>query len=285
MWNRGLVIREPWIGKIVAGTKIWEMRSKPTRTRGPLALIRAGSGLVVGTAELVDSLPPLTEADYFSHIDKHAIPETMRTAVFASGWVYPWVLADVRSLPAPVPYHHRSGAVTFVRLDGEVDRKIAEQMDSPGVALPHQGDSGHPLTRRAFKPVEMRERDEEAPFLAPTLADDNNAPVFVFRPEKAQAYGRPLSGGKFLVLAGSTAMKNGSPRIKRDQYEKDALVRSGVLVSDADPHILRFSRDHTFGSASQAAGVVKDGNASGPSLWKDETTGLTLRDFLSLPAS
>lgn len=47
---------------------------------------------------------------------------------------------------------------------------------------------------------------------------------FVMRPQKAQAYGRPEAGG-FLVRKGSTAMREGSPRVKRDREERDRLVR------------------------------------------------------------
>ena len=86
---------------------------------------------------------------------------------------------------------------------------------------------------------------------------------FVMRPEKAQAYGRPEAGG-FLVRKDSTAIREGSPRVKRDREERDRLVRQGVLVPDSDPDLYRFSRDHLFPSASAAGGVIKDGNCSGP---------------------
>lgn len=102
--------------------------------------------------------------------------------------------------------------------------------------------------------------------------------TFVFRPEKAQAYGRPMSGREFVVLAGSTAMRRGSPKVKRNKAERDRLVKAGILVADADPRLYRFTVDHLFSSSSQAAGVIKDGNASGPSLWKDVKTGRSLKD-------
>jgi len=89
----------------------------------------------------------------------------------------------------------------------------------------------------------------------------------VFRPQKAQAYGRHTSDG-FVVRAGSTAMKDGAPKVKRDRPLRDRLIREGVLLPDKDQSLLRFSRDYEFTSASAAAGVVKDGNASGPQLWK-----------------
>lgn len=106
-------------------------------------------------------------------------------------------------------------------------------------------------------------------------------PNFVFRPERAQAFGRPLEDGSFLIISGSTAMRSGSPNKKRDLADRDALVRKGVLIVDSDPTLYRFTRDHVFGSSSKAAGIIKDGNASGPQLWKHVATGESLRDFLS----
>ena len=103
---------------------------------------------------------------------------------------------------------------------------------------------------------------------------------FVFRPQKAQAYGRPLRNG-FLVREGSTAMREGSPQVKRDRYERDRLVSLGILVPDGDPDLYRFSRDHEFTSPSQAAGIVKDGNSSGPGQWRHVDTGVSLKDWLA----
>lgn len=100
---------------------------------------------------------------------------------------------------------------------------------------------------------------------------------FVMRPQKAQAYGRPEAGG-FLVRKGSTAMREGSPRVKRDREERDRLIKTGVLAPDRDPDLLRFERDHLFHSASLAGGVVKDGNCSGPQSWRRENDGKTLKE-------
>ena len=100
---------------------------------------------------------------------------------------------------------------------------------------------------------------------------------FVMRPQKAQAFGRPDANG-FLVKQGSTAMLDGSPRVKRDREERDRLVRQGVLVADADPDLYRFARDHLFGSASVAGGVIKDGNCSGPQSWRRSADGKSLKD-------
>lgn len=101
---------------------------------------------------------------------------------------------------------------------------------------------------------------------------------FAMCPQKAQACGRPEDDG-FLVRKGSTAMQEGSPRVKRDREERDRLIKADVLVPDQDPELLRFACDHLFHSASMAGGVVKDGNCSGPQSWRRESDGKTLKEL------
>lgn len=60
---KGLIIDEPWIGLILLGNKTWEMRKTACHHRGRIALIRKGSGRIVGTVDLVDSLQSLDTAE------------------------------------------------------------------------------------------------------------------------------------------------------------------------------------------------------------------------------
>jgi hypothetical protein len=59
MISRGLIIGSPYIDWILAGKKTWEIRGSYTHVQGKIALIRSGSGLVVGTCEVAmrSSLP------------------------------------------------------------------------------------------------------------------------------------------------------------------------------------------------------------------------------------
>jgi 5-methylcytosine-specific restriction protein B len=93
--------------------------------------------------------------------------------------------------------------------------------------------------------------------------------------EHALAFGKPIPSG-FVVRQDSTAMRVGSPDIKRDRPERDRLVKQGVLVPDENPALFRFSSDHVFSSKSRAAGVVIDGNSNGDH-WRSATVNLPAR--------
>jgi hypothetical protein len=54
---KGLIIKSPWIDKILAGEKTWEIRGSNTKIRGKISLIKSGSGMILGKADLVDCVP------------------------------------------------------------------------------------------------------------------------------------------------------------------------------------------------------------------------------------
>ncbi len=115
---RGLIIRSPWIDHILAGHKTWEIRSKATKIRGPIALIRGGSGLIVGKCELVDSLGPFTFAQLRDRQDTHCVPvDKLRPFLTKyKDQAHAWVLERVVAFNRPIPYSHPSGAVIWVML-------------------------------------------------------------------------------------------------------------------------------------------------------------------------
>lgn len=113
---KGLVIRSPWIDLILAGSKIWEMRTKSTSIRGQVALIKAGSGLVYGTAELIECMPTLTREQMQETEKLHGITEEQLDTVMENRWTTPWVFHNIIKFEAPIPYKHPKGAVTWVDL-------------------------------------------------------------------------------------------------------------------------------------------------------------------------
>lgn len=153
---KALIIREPWIDEILAGRKTWELRSKPFRHRGEIALIRKGSGCVVGIAELTGCLPPLDEAAMRETFHLHRVPSHKIGDVLDKGWRVPWVLSNVRRLESPVPYVHRSGAVVTIDLDAQAEQAIRHQLQ--------------PTTRTSTRPA--AERREHAPLALGTMSGD-----------------------------------------------------------------------------------------------------------------
>ena len=109
----GLIIKPKPLSLILQGKKTWELRGMRTHKRGRIALIRSGSGLVVGTCLLVDCIGPL-DNDTFTktltlHHSSHTEPPYANT--------YAWVLDDVRVFAVPKPYVHPQGAIIWVCLN------------------------------------------------------------------------------------------------------------------------------------------------------------------------
>lgn len=111
---KGLIVKQPWIDGILNGRKVWEIRGSRTTIRGPIALIQSGSGLILGTATLIDCLA-LTPDDYHQAEALHRIPQTVdRPLPYAR--IFAWALADHRRFDNPIPYSHPLGAVIWVNL-------------------------------------------------------------------------------------------------------------------------------------------------------------------------
>src|SRR6185437_9830838 len=109
---------------ILRGEKTWAMRSKRTNFKGAIALIRKGSGTIVGTAKLVGCLPPLSPEELAIREPNHRIRRGEQEAAFEMGRLIPWVLTGATHLAESVPYLHRSGQQIWLRLDPDVDRAI-----------------------------------------------------------------------------------------------------------------------------------------------------------------
>lgn len=107
---KALIIKPEWLNKIFDERKIWEMRTTRTKIRGRIALIESGSGLVVGEANLIDSLEAIEAND--THYDKHLVKDV----ALLEKWKYPWVLAGAEKYETPIPYTHPKGAVVWVKL-------------------------------------------------------------------------------------------------------------------------------------------------------------------------
>lgn len=131
MIARTLIIRAEPLGMIFDGSKDWEIRSRPTRIDGRIALSEKGANVIVGTCTLHKVEGPLTIEQVLKNARRMG---TTRAEVEAdlSWWrrkcrekrVYAWVLRDVRRLRRPVHFANPSGAVTWALLPEKIGRRL-----------------------------------------------------------------------------------------------------------------------------------------------------------------
>lgn len=123
---RALLIRHPWVDMILDGKKTWEMRGSRTSIRETVGLIASGSGTVIGVCDVVDCIGPLSQGEYRENARKAG--ERPSTAKLDYRTNFAWVVANPRHLKKPVPYKHPSGAITWVRLSGSVEKAVRRQL-------------------------------------------------------------------------------------------------------------------------------------------------------------
>jgi hypothetical protein len=111
---KALIIQKQWLDMILDGSKTWEMRSRPTKVRGRILLIEAGSGHIVGECVLENSLTrPLIRPELFEH--KHRVADIS----LLKNWCYAWSISNAKRYDKPIPYNHPKGAVVWVNIDEE----------------------------------------------------------------------------------------------------------------------------------------------------------------------
>lgn len=145
--KKALIIDSPWIEKILAGNKVWEMRSTRASHRGPFGLIQKGSGQVKGIATLHSVSGPYNNEELAEHYSLHHVgPDLYERPDYK--WRYAWELSSAIALPSPVSYRHKNGAVTWVDLDEPVVQDIARQLGSQATdqATPSQPHENHAAT-------------------------------------------------------------------------------------------------------------------------------------------
>lgn len=126
----GLLIRSPYTDWILDGSKSWEMRGSATRKRGRIALIQSGTGTVVGSADLVDVIGPLTRSEYLSSARKLGLKRSALPAALRYKRTFAWVLKNPRRLKTPVRYCHPYGSIIWVNLRPGVQAAVSRQRRS-----------------------------------------------------------------------------------------------------------------------------------------------------------
>jgi hypothetical protein len=122
-----IIIRQPYIGLILDGQKTWEMRSTLTLRRGQIGLIHKGTKTVVGVANIVDCIGPLTDESRLAAEDRHCVSADKWADPFFAKYRFAWVLTNARRLIKPVPYK-QTGPVIWITLNDEETQNVFEQI-------------------------------------------------------------------------------------------------------------------------------------------------------------
>lgn len=186
-----LLLKEPWLSKILDGSKSLELRGQNTTKRG-----RIGLGIrneIVGYCELTDS-QRLTCGDVFSRRHEHLCPLDLVT--YREVWGWSFASAKRLSTPAPLPRKH--GQIVWV---------VHECAATPDQAPAEQGDPGPAPIQDQVEPPADTSPDADAvnPFESDVCAqlamklEQANAAKFMKLKQIAPKYaeqGRKTARGK-----------------------------------------------------------------------------------------
>ncbi|MBM4243692.1 MAG: DUF4357 domain-containing protein [Deltaproteobacteria bacterium] len=109
-------------------------------------------------------------------------------------------------------------------------------------------------------------------------AEGTASPFFVLERVGVKARAREING-EFILLAGSTARKQGVPSWTSYRSLRNQLVDAGKLVEGEDPEQLVTVEDIVFSSPSAAGAVVMGRNVNGRQDWRAEDSGETYEDW------
>ena len=113
-----LLVRQPWLGLLLAGQKSLEIRGSRCNKDGQriyLALPGAG-GLVLGSVEFTACTGPLTAAEYAARQSEHCVAAQAGAPLPYGGSTYAWSVREPVRFAEPVPYTHRPGCVVWATM-------------------------------------------------------------------------------------------------------------------------------------------------------------------------
>lgn len=112
---KGLVVKSPHIERMLDGEKTWEIRGKNTTIRGTIALIKSGSGTILGTIDITDSRE-ISLKEYQENEMHHCVSKD-DSFVLNYKKIYAWIVCNPVMYKQPKTYKHPQGAVIWVNLD------------------------------------------------------------------------------------------------------------------------------------------------------------------------
>lgn len=123
---KALIIKQPWIDLILEGKKTIEVRGSKTNIRGKIALIESGTGHVIGTCQVDDSINIAEHGNISEIVMKSCVDEKRLLEYYKKP--NGWVLSNAKRLETPVKYKHPMGAIIWITLEESVTNEIISQL-------------------------------------------------------------------------------------------------------------------------------------------------------------
>ncbi|CAE7243646.1 MSH4, partial [Symbiodinium pilosum] len=119
-----LTVKPEYLCLILCGKKRWELRTKPCRLKGTVALVASGTSMVWGLCDIAGcrfhTLPDLQ-----THFAKHCLAAEVLQS-FAREGAYAWRLRRPRILAKPLWIDRARGSVSWVRLATSTKTKLSQ---------------------------------------------------------------------------------------------------------------------------------------------------------------
>ena len=112
---KALIIKKKYLDLIFSGEKTWELRGSNSKIRGTIGLIESGSGLIIGAADLIEVIGPLSLDDLNRNINKTQYDPNQTFLKYKN--TYAWSLSNIIKFENPIKYKHPQGAIIWVNVD------------------------------------------------------------------------------------------------------------------------------------------------------------------------
>ena len=113
----GLIIKSPYIEDILNGKKKYEIRGTNTKIRGKIILLKSGTGLALGTVDVISSEE--WDLKKYNSWDYRKDNRKLLVDCLPYKKTYAWKLDNHRWFSYPKKYVHPSVAIVWVKLDDD----------------------------------------------------------------------------------------------------------------------------------------------------------------------
>ena len=120
--------------------------------------------------------------------------------------------------------------------------------------------------------------------VAPPTKSTSKSVIFEINHSKGAHAFAVEANGEFIVLKGSTALKDTNYVSNTYKPLRETLLEAKKLIPAKSGHNFEFAEDVAFKSPSAAAAVILDRNSNGRIEWKVKDKAMTYHDWQQQPA-